>query len=244
MPKLTFVGTGEAFDPELPNTSVLYQGSLALLVDCGFGALHALWRVMRDPSLLDAVYLTHWHADHCFGLPSLLLWMREEGRRRPLEVIGGPGVAEQLTTLCEVAYPGAFERSFPVEAVELSPGSTLRRADASLRNARSSHSLPNFSLRIDEGTKSYCHSGDGCPTDETRELYRGATLLAHECYFAERAHPSHARATDLLPMAEALGVETLALVHLGRHEKARIAALAAGAARRVEIPGPGDSFDL
>jgi hypothetical protein len=36
MSELVFVGTGEALDPALPNTSLLYRGPRALLLDCGY----------------------------------------------------------------------------------------------------------------------------------------------------------------------------------------------------------------
>ncbi|NUN15843.1 MAG: ribonuclease Z, partial [Myxococcales bacterium] len=123
MAKLTFIGTGEAFDPELPNTSVLYTGSKNILVDCGFSVPHAFWRITHDPNLLDAIYITHIHADHTFGLPALLLWMRIAGRTRPLRIFGGSGVGTWLSRLLALAYPGAYEpnKCFPIEPVPIRP---------------------------------------------------------------------------------------------------------------------------
>jgi ribonuclease Z len=246
MPSVTIVGSGEAFDPDLPNNSALYRGALTLLVDCGYAVPHAFWRISRDPSLLDAVYVTHLHADHSFGLPALLLWMKEEGRTRPLEVIGGPGIGRWLEKLNELAYPGAWAGGFPLTAVELAPGERLERGGATLSNAQSRHGVRNLALRIDEGGRSYCHSGDGAPSDATRALYRDATLLLHECYHAERESDGHARASELCEMAETLEVETLALVHLSRREKADIARAGSEHAgkTKIVIPNPGDSFAL
>ncbi len=246
MPEVTIVGSGEAFDPELPNTSVLYRGALTLLVDCGYAVPHAFWRLSRDPSLLDAIYFTHIHADHSFGLPALVLWMAEEGRTRPLELIGAPGVGKWLEKLLELGYPGAYEKCFPLRPVELAPGETLERSGARLRNAQSRHGVKNLSLRIEEGSTSYCHSGDGKPSAATRELYRGATLLVHECYWDTRESEGHAHFDELANLADELEVETLALIHLGRHEKARILARvqSLGARTTIVIPGPGEILAL
>src|SRR5262245_40211013 len=126
MPEVTFVGTGEAFDPDLPNTSVLYRGARTLLLDCGYSVPHAFWKLHRDPELLDGIYISHWHGDHSYGLPALLLWTREHGRSRPIEVLGGPGIGDWLNKLLELAYPGSTGKpGTAIVPVELAPGKVL-----------------------------------------------------------------------------------------------------------------------
>jgi ribonuclease BN (tRNA processing enzyme) len=171
--RITFVGTGEAFDPDLPNTSVLYRGDRNLLVDCGYGVPHAFWKITLDAPLLDAIYVTHLHADHSFGLPALLLWMREAGRKRPLSVFGGPGVERWLERLLDLGYPGSYpkDRCYPIEPVEIAPGISHPFGALILRNAESAHIVRNLSLRIEEGGKSACVSGDGAP-GATRDFSR------------------------------------------------------------------------
>ncbi len=248
--RLSFVGTGEAFDPDLPNTSLLYRGDRSVLCDCGYSVPHAFWRISRDPSLLDAVYVTHVHADHSFGLPALLGWMREEGRTRPLSVIGGSGVGGWLDGLRELAYPGSAGKGFAVEARELDPGASFELGALVLSNAPSRHSVRNLALRIDEAGRSFAYSGDGAPSDATRRLFRGVNVLVHECY-ADSAGPSnHATAEELIPMAADLGVERLCLLHHGRNQKAAIRARAARCptlrpdSGQVLIPQPGDELAI
>ncbi len=244
MPQLTFVGTGEAFDPALPNTSLLYQGSETLLIDCGFAVPHAFWKISRDPSLLDAIYISHLHADHSFGLPALLLWMREAGRTRPLKVIGGGGVGAWLSRLLELGYPGSYapDHCFEIQALELLPGSQLALGEAVLSNAQSEHGVRNLSLRIDEAGRAFAYSGDGRPTEATRALFRDAALLVHECYSLDREFPGHASFTSLLKMTRDGSVARLALLHLGRGERAEIvtAAFDNPTPPQLFVPAPGD----
>lgn len=246
--RVTFVGTGEAFDPELPNTSLLYQGDRTLLIDCGYAVPHAFWRINRDPSLLDAVYVSHLHADHSFGLPALLLWMREAGRTRSLTVFGGPGVAAWVGRLLDLGYPGAYapDKCFHIEPVALEPGVRRSFGACTLANAASRHSVRNLSLRIDEAGKSLCYSGDGAPSDATRALFHGATVLVHECYAAEQAPEGHAALGEILALGADAEVETLCLLHIRRNDKdaVRARAQAHRGRPRVLVPAPGDRVDI
>ena len=244
VPDFVFLGTGEAFDPRLPNTSLLYRGSLCLLLDCGYSVPHALWSITRDVDLLDAVVVSHGHADHCFGLPALCVWMREHGRTRPLRVLGGTGVRDWLDRLLELGYPGVCvpSRCFPIEAVELVPGQRTELGAVSLSVAPSSHSLPNLAVRVEEGDSVLCYSGDGAPTASTVELYRGASVLVHECCHVDAVSGGHATLGDVLRVLEEARVDRTYLVHVASEERATLESVLASRARgrRVFIPGTGE----
>jgi ribonuclease Z len=242
--ELVFLGTGEAFDPKLPNTSLLYRGALCLLLDCGYSVPHALWSVTQDPNLVDAVVISHGHADHCFGLPALCVWMRERGRSRPLRVLGGAGVGEWLGRLLELGFPGACapDRCFPIEALELVPGRKTELGPVCLSVAPSSHSLSNLAVRVEEGERVLCYSGDGAPTASTRELYRGASVLVHECCHVAEVTAGHATLEQVLRLADDACVDRTYLVHVASEERSTLARTLASRAggRRVFVPEPGE----
>jgi len=248
--RLTFVGTGEAFDPDLPNTSLLYEGRARILLDCGYAVPHALWRTTRDPEALDAVYLSHGHADHCFGLPALLVWMRVAGRRGPLRLLGGPGASAWLPRVLELGYPGALDpsRSFPLIVDELGPDVPYPIDGLTLRAAPSAHSVPNHAVRIDEPGTSVAYSGDGAPTAATTELFRGVHHLVHECYGPAPAAPGHASFEEVISCAVEAAVREVHLVHVSRQDadRTRVRELVTShrGPPRVHLPRPGDALDV
>lgn len=218
MVQVRFLGTGEAFDHRLPNTSLVYEGGRRLLLDCGYSVPHALWATSLDPDWLDGVWLTHFHADHCFGLPAVLYRMKQDGRTRPLVVAGGPGSRAAAERVLEVGYPGILERlRYGLEWLEVPPGEARRLGPIELRCARSEHPVPNHAIRLEGGDRAVCYSGDGSPTEATRALYRGADLLIHEAYDLEPGLGSgHASVASVLRMAAELGVGEVVMVHLRR----------------------------
>lgn len=240
MGTLTFVGTGEAFDPDLPNTSLLWRGSRTLLLDCGYRVPHALWALSRDPDLLDGVWISHTHADHTFGLPALLLWMRLQGRTRPLTVLGGPGVDRWLTRLCNLAYPGMRSKStFPIEALPVSPRHPTLWGPIRLDTARTLHPVRNLAVCVTDGAR-FAYSGDGAPTPASERLVAGVDLLVHEAFWLDAPDKGHAAVSQVVALAGRAGVGRLALVHVAKELRAQAAAAAPGAL----VPAPGDSVEV
>src|SRR4051794_29276145 len=93
--RIELLGVGEAFDAEEPNAAALVeQDGFTLLIDCGHSAVSQLWRARPDPDAVDAVYLTHHHADHVLGLPAVINRWEFDGRRRDLLIVTTPaGIA-------------------------------------------------------------------------------------------------------------------------------------------------------
>lgn len=247
--RCTFAGVGEAFDETLPNTSILLESeAAAILLDCGFTAAPAFWRYADDPLALDAVWISHFHADHWFGLPWLVARMNEEGRSRLLTLIGREGIRRRVEWLLDSAYPGLRDRlGFELRYKQASAGGSDSVEGFRLRYARSGHSIESLSIRVERDGKSVFYSGDGAPTEESVELARSCDLLVQESYMLTGPVDGHGSVEDAIAMAKRAQTGRLALVHLNRR-------LTAERMRDVEsklsesgidgfVPRPGDSVD-
>ncbi|MGE4296573.1 MAG: MBL fold metallo-hydrolase [Desulfovibrionaceae bacterium] len=253
-----FVGVGEAFDDGLPNCAVHVEafcqgGRRTALLDCGFTAPFAYWRLVADPLDLDLLWISHCHGDHFFGVPALLLRFWEEGRVKPLVVAGQPGVGHIVTQAMDLAYPNLRPRfAYPIEFVEIAPGDTVGVAGFTLACALSDHPCANASLRLTDGLSTLFYSGDGRPTPATQTLAQGADLVIHESFSLEEDTPGHGTVPGSIAFARAAGAPLLALVHLRRDVRRDRGDAVRGLMRQaseagdlsVLLPEPGDLLEL
>lgn len=249
--RVTFAGVGEAFDETLANTSLLVESEgSSLLLDCGFTAPSAFWSVASRPLDLDGVFISHFHGDHYFGLPALLVRSVEEGRTRRLTILGQPGVEKRVTTLMEMAYANARSKAlFPLYFLECVPGQETHLGDFRLNFAMGDHPMPCLAVRLDCGSASLFYSGDGRPTNATRQLATGCGLAVHESFSLDSTTPGHGTVDSSLEFAREAKVAALALVHVKRQVrremKQTILARTQSADHcRAWLPEPGESITL
>jgi len=93
------------------------RGGDRLLFDCGEGTQRQLLRTVGLPDM-QAVFLTHHHADHWLGLPGMLKSFELRDREAPLTVYGPPGTGALMATM-RVVY-GRLR--YPFSVVELEAG--------------------------------------------------------------------------------------------------------------------------
>jgi len=217
------IGSGEAFDSELGNTAYLLRGDgvPGVLLDCGYQVPERLWRTRYHASL-DAVFFTHLHADHAFGIVPLLTRYWEEKREKPLALIGGPGLEAYVRRLMELGYPGMLQRlKFELEFLELREGEVLVWRELSFRGARTVHSVLNLTVRVDfkdaaGGAHSFSVSGDGATTDESRALVEDVGVHLQEIYSVDADIPSHENLVKFSAWARSSHIGTIRVAHHAR----------------------------
>jgi ribonuclease BN (tRNA processing enzyme) len=240
-----FIGVGDACDPQHGNTSVHVRTSSGfnILCDCGFSVPHNYFAFSDNPDQLDLVWVSHFHGDHFFGLPLLILRFWEMGREKPLLVAGQAATADRILNAMDLAYPGFRKKlGYELRFMEIEPDGDRHIEDITCRTVETDHSQRNLGLLVDDGDKRFYYSGDGRPTRRVAELVRNCDLAVHEAFGLEEEVHNHGSVSGCLQLAEKNGIRHLALVHIDR--KVRRGELAAirqmiGANPSVMLPEAG-----
>ena len=125
---------------------MIRRGSDTLLFDCGEGAQQQMMRA-RCGFTINAIFVSHWHADHFLGIFGLVQTMSFNGRTEPLTIYGPEWVHEFVSTLRHVTR---FNLKFPMESVEISHGSWVRFDGYTVTAFGANHGLPSLGFILEE----------------------------------------------------------------------------------------------
>ncbi len=218
----------------------------AIVADLGTGAFSNLVR-HRAPDALDAVLITHMHADHFLDIVPLRYALKYGDRKnaRKLPLYLPPGGEAMLRRLCSAfAKEGGADFLEEVFAVRtFDPAVPLRLNAVSLSFAPTQHYISTYALRCEVAGTSLTYSSDTAPTQSVVDLARASTLFLCEATLSdaeeeepERGHMSAREAGRLAAQASA---ERLLLTHYS--DSAVSSELIASA--RLAFAGPVDVAD-
>jgi ribonuclease Z len=247
--KVVFLGNGEAFDERYPNHShLVFSDKTVLMLDCGDSAVRQIWKYTKNHSLIDVLYITHRHSDHLFGIPALLGRMLEEDRKKDLTIICSEQIKSDVERLTEHAYFGIKSYGFEIKFIIAEDGKEIQFNDLKLTFAKTLHTAYNLAIRIDDGKKVVCYSGDG-PFDEgTEKIYKNADILMHECYMFDQRIRGHVAAVDVFEMAKRDSVKLLALAHFKRafndETRRRVEEAIPATGLKIILPEPLEEYQV
>jgi ribonuclease BN (tRNA processing enzyme) len=216
--KIVFLGTGEAFDENIPNNShLVIAGKINLLLDCGFTVPPQVWKFNPDKDFLGAVYISHQHADHYFGLPALFVRMWEEGRKKPLTIICQKRFKDSFDDFMDFAYKGFKEKfKFGFDFIEAEDSGTCELGYLNLYFEETVHSGKNLAVKISDKKNSVCYGGDGSPKKDSK-FYNDADLLIQETYLYNEEKIGHSSIVSAIGFSEKNNIKCLALTHINRN---------------------------
>jgi ribonuclease BN (tRNA processing enzyme) len=228
-------------------------GGARVLVDIGPGIVAQLL-LRHHPAELNAVIVSHMHADHMLDLVTLRYvypWRRlTDGER--LSIVLPPGSADQLLDLARgVGGARHFEDAFRLSEHDGAGALTFGALTVTPRETQ--HYIPCWGFRLEAEGRRLGYTADTAPCDGLAALADGADLLLSEATLRsldEDAQPPEPRG-HLLPSeagnaARDGRAERLVLTHLPVDEGADWfrASAAEAFGGDVEIAEPGQSYEV
>ncbi len=183
--RLTIIGCSGSFPgPDSPASCYLLEADgFRLVLDLGNGALGAL---QRHAGLydIDAVCLSHLHADHCLDLCSYYVarTFHPDGPRPRIPVYAPEGAASRMARSYGLDEPPGMTEAF--EFVTLAPG-TRRIGPFQVTTDHMNHPVETFGFRLEHAGRSVAYSADTGESPALVELARDADLLLCEASFLE-----------------------------------------------------------
>jgi ribonuclease BN (tRNA processing enzyme) len=251
--KLTVIGCAGSFPaPDTPCSAYLVEaGGYRLLIDFGTGSLGELQKHL-DPHLIDAVIVTHLHADHFFDACAYAVMRRyaSDAPKHPLPLYGPTGVADRIVA----AYGGQGELCSPnmsdvYDFRELQPG-TFELGPLTLTVDRVAHPVETYGLRVEHAGSSLAYTSDSGPCQALEALATHCdVLLAEASYLEGRENPKdvHLTGKEAGEYATKSGAARLLLTHLVEPWNSRDQTLAEARAAYtgpVEVVRPGQVYEF
>lgn len=241
---VTTLGTSSPYPrPDDPCSSFLLEDAgTRLWIDAGPGSLAALQAHCRLEDL-DAIWISHTHADHFSDLAATsYALMYADISRPPLTVFGPPGWAERLRAfLTHTETPSPIEDAFDIREVSDRVSATVDRLE--LTAVKVQHDVPCYALRVRQGSCVVAYTGDTGPCQALGVLATDAQILISEAGYgvdADDPEPVHLTAAQAGTVAKDNGVQQLLLTHLaGADVDTCVAAATATASGTVIGARPG-----
>ena len=224
MTEAVFLGTGNFLAPEGRYWNSFVLDGTVLVEPCPTSLPHLRTCGLRARDL-DAIVISHFHPDHTFGWPFLLLEMivsAGAAGTRPQYVVGPPGVEEFLADMNELgSIPNVVEtaaRQLDLRYVEVD-GTWQQAGPLRFRAVAVDHvpHLRCFGYLFDYGDQVIGYSGDTQPCAGLHELALGADVLVLECNggHAEGVPTSHMDEHSVRALREAHPDVPFVLTHMG-----------------------------
>ncbi|WP_415647706.1 MBL fold metallo-hydrolase [Stackebrandtia soli] len=250
---LTVVGCSGSFPgPDSPCSAYLIRADgFTLLLDFGSGSLGALQKYV-DPYGIDAIVLTHMHADHFMDACPYVVMRRysPDAPYPPVPLYGPAGVEERVSA----AYGGLGEHgcsrlSDVYDFRTLTPGS-FELGPLTMTVDHVAHPVETFGVRLEHGGRSLVYSSDTGPCEAVERLADHCDVfLCEASYLEDRENPSgvHLTGRQAGEAATKAGARRLLLTHLVRawgSEPQTLAEATAAYTGRIDVVHSGDVFEI
>lgn len=219
--ELTVLGSGTSVPHPFRSSSGYWleiaRGSL--LLDCSASAVHRMAQERLNWADLDAIWISHFHLDHCGGLPPFLFGTKyapvTQSRTKPLRIFGASGLRRLIRAFSDSNNYDLFEQPFPIEIVEIEPLEKFEiLADLEAVAMSTPHTDDSHAIHIREGETTFVYTADTGFDEALATFARRVDLLLMECSFVkDKPVEKHLELTEAIHLIRKAEPATAVLTH-------------------------------
>ena len=223
--KLTVLGSGTSIPHPKRSSSGYWLETTGgtILLDCSASAIHRMTGESLDWTALGAIWISHFHLDHCGGLAPFLAGTKHSAemqqRTEPLRIFGPVGLKALIARFDTVDNYRLLQQPFPVDVIEVDALESFEILPGVEAVAmKTPHTIESHAIHIrDTEEKTLVYSAD-TGLDETLATFANRVdLFVLECSFVRdkpvqkhlelaeamflvrKSHPKHAMLTHFYP---------------------------------------------
>ena len=231
--RLQVIGSGDAFGSggRLHPCFHVVGEQVNFLIDCGASSLIGLKHQHVALNDIQAIFITHFHADHFGGIPFFILDAQFLSKRSQSLTIAGPtGLVHWYERVLETSFPGSSrtKQRFPLSLVELKPSERTSVAGVHVTPFQAHHGTPGgpfFAYRLEAEGRTIAYTGDTEWTDELIGAASHADLFVAEAYFFDKKVRFHLDLASLLEKLPLIQPRRLLLTHMSEEMLDRVGTL-------------------
>jgi ribonuclease BN (tRNA processing enzyme) len=189
--RLTVLGSGSTVPHPARSSAGFWLETTGgtLLLDCSAPVPLRMAQERLDWVGLDAIWVSHYHLDHCGGLAPLLAGTKHapamKERTKPLRIFGPAGIRRLIDSFDKVNNYRLLEQRFPVEIVEIDRLEQFEILPGVVAvTAKTPHTDESHAIHIrDTDDKTLVYSADSGFSEPVAAFAGGVDLFVLECTF-------------------------------------------------------------
>jgi ribonuclease Z len=192
-----------------------------MLVDCGDGISRAVLNLNISFNSIDCILISHLHADHYTGLPSLLAQMKLAGRKKILSVFVNSSEKDFIEDFIFHSYLFKERMSFDLKIVAFDDEREIKVNENFNFTTRLNSHLDKYKKYDTENKLGFASLSFLFKDDENSLIYAGDIGTEKDLYLFNQkvdlfiTETTHIKVENLIDIFEKLNPGKLILTHIG-----------------------------